>query len=87
MKAKPQQVTHRYFFPDSICLGTGGNNGCKWSEKDKCQVLQGRLVTLFPDIDAHEVWEQKAEILSGYGLDVKVSQLNKNKCSKIFGIE
>jgi hypothetical protein len=66
------------YFPDSICIATGGNNGCKWTEKGKCDVLQGRKVVLYPDIDAHDNWEQKAEILRGYGITVNVSTLIKD---------
>ncbi len=66
------------YFSDSVCIATGGNNGCKWTEKGKCSVLQGRTVILYPDIDAHEDWEQKAEILRGYGISVQVSTLIKN---------
>ncbi len=65
------------FYPDSVCLATGGSNGCKWTEKEKCSVLNGRNVILYPDIDAHYDWEQKAEILRSYGLTVQVSQLIK----------
>jgi hypothetical protein len=70
------------FYRDSICIATGGNNGCKWTEKDKCNVLQGRTVILYPDIDAHDNWEQKAEILRGYGITVQVSNLIKNNALK-----
>lgn len=66
------------YFTDSVCIATGGNNGCKWTEKGKCSVLQGRTVILYPDIDAHDNWEQKAEILRGYGISVQVSTLIKN---------
>ena len=69
------------FYPDCICIATGGNNGCKWTDKDKCKVLQGRTVILYPDIDAYDSWEQKAEILRGYGIKVQVSQLIK--CSAL----
>ncbi|MBS1760933.1 MAG: hypothetical protein JST23_12490 [Bacteroidetes bacterium] len=65
------------FYPDSVCIATGGNNGCKWTDKSKCNVLQGRTVILYPDIDAHDNWEQKAEILRGYGISVQVSTLIK----------
>lgn len=65
------------FYPDSVCIATGGNNGCKWTEKTKCSVLQGRTVILCPDIDAHENWEQKAEMLRWYGITVQVSPLIK----------
>lgn len=70
------------YFPESVCIATGGNNGCKWTEKDKCLVLQGRTVILYPDIDAHESWEHKAEILRGYGITVQVSTLIKEKALK-----
>ena len=70
------------FFPESVCIATGGKNGCKWTEKSKCSVLQGRTIILYPDIDAHESWEQKAEILRGYGISVQVSTLIKNNALK-----
>jgi hypothetical protein len=70
------------FYPDSVCLATGGSNGCKWTDKDKCSVLLGRTVILYPDIDAYDDWESKAEILKGYGIDVKVSQLIKDNAKK-----
>ena len=70
------------FYPTSICLATGGSNGCKWTEKEKCTVLKGRQITLYPDIDAHESWIQKAEILKGYGLHVRVSDLIKDHAIK-----
>jgi len=61
------------FFPNDVCIATGGKNGCKWTEKSKCSVLQGRTVILYPDIDAHDEWIEKSEILKGYGLKVSVS--------------
>jgi hypothetical protein len=70
------------FFPESVCIATGGNNGCKWTEKGKIGVLQGRIVILYPDIDAHDNWEQKALILKGYGIKVEVSTLIKNNALK-----
>jgi hypothetical protein len=63
------------FFPDSICLATGGQHGCRWTDYDKCSVLKGRDITLYPDLDGHEAWEQKAEMLRTYGLNVNVSHL------------
>lgn len=70
------------FYPDSVCIATGGNNGCKWTEKSKCRVLEGRCVILYPDIDAHDSWEEKAEILRRYGITVHVSQLIKTSAIK-----
>jgi hypothetical protein len=70
------------FYPNSVCIATGGSNGCKWTEKGKCSVLKRRTVILYPDIDAHDNWVQKAEILRGYGINVQVSTLIKNKALK-----
>lgn len=70
------------YFPESVCIATGGKNGCKWTEQDKCSVLIERNVILYPDIDAHDSWEQKAEILRGYGIKVQVSDLIKNNALK-----
>lgn len=66
------------FYPNSICIATGGSNGCKWTDKVKSSVLKGKIVKLYPDLDAHEDWEKKAEILRSYGLNVEVSQLIKD---------
>lgn len=46
------------------------------------QRIQGRTVILYSDIDAHDDWERKAEILRSYGLNVQVSQLIKNQALK-----
>lgn len=70
------------FYPDSVCIATGGKNGCKWIDKEKCRVLQERTVILYPDIDAHNEWEQRAEILRSYGITVQVSQLIKTNALK-----
>jgi len=70
------------FCPERICIATGGSNGFKWTDKEKCKVLIGRKVVLYPDIDAHDSWEEKAEILRGYGIAVVVSCLLKNNTLK-----
>ena len=46
------------FFPDFICLATGGKDGLN---RDKCKALVGREVYLFPDINAYESWSEKAK--------------------------
>lgn len=70
------------FYPNYVCLATGGNNGCKWTEREKCEVLRGRSITLYPDIDAHEDWLKKAVLLNNYGLNVSVSNLIKASALK-----
>jgi hypothetical protein len=70
------------FYPDWVCLATGGKYGCKWTEKDNIKVLQGRKVILYPDIDAHEDWMEKAKLLKANGIDVSVSMVIKNLASR-----
>lgn len=59
------------YFPEHICLATGGKNGCKWTESTVAKVLQGRSLMLFPDIskpdakaNCFEDWSNKAKELS-----------------------
>jgi len=63
------------FFPESVCIATGGKNGCKWTEN--IRTLIGRDILLYPDIDAHYEWLEKAEILRLNKISVKVSDLIK----------
>lgn len=60
--------------PDYIWLATGGINGCKWTTEEVYQVLQevNLPIILFPDLNAVEDWEAKAEMLMLAGLDVSV---------------
>ncbi len=70
------------FYPKSVCLATGGKNGCKWNNKEVFKVLDGHQIILYPDIDAHEEWEKQAEILSEKGLNITVSKLIKESAIK-----
>ncbi|MCE6988152.1 DUF6965 family protein [Dyadobacter sp. CY323] len=60
------------FFPKEICIATGGKNGCKWDKPEQFKVLKGRRVVLWPDIDAHEEWQLKAEVLKKAGVTLRV---------------
>ena len=71
------------FYPDAVCIATGGKNGCKWTDKAVFNVLKGRNVILYPDIDAHEEWEKKAEILRFSGIDVSVAGVIKNHALRL----
>lgn len=70
------------FYPESVCLATGGKNGCKCNSKEIFEVLDERQIILYPDIDAHEDWERLAETLRGLGLKIYVSQLIKENAIK-----
>ena len=58
--------------PDYVWLATGGKNGVKWSEKSVWAYLKGRKVILFPDVDAHEQWTEKAVLFRSFGIDITV---------------
>ena len=58
--------------PDYVWLATGGSSGIKWTDKNAWAYLQGRKVVLFPDVDAHQKWEEKAEIFRSFGIDVSI---------------
>jgi hypothetical protein len=58
--------------PDYVWLATGGKSGIKWTDKSAWAYLQGRKVILFPDVDAHRQWAEKAELFRSFGIDVRV---------------
>ena len=57
---------------DYLWLATGGKSGIKWTNKNVWAGLHGRKVVLFPDVDAHRQWMEKAKIFRSYGMDVSV---------------
>ena len=60
-------------FPDEIWLAAGNINGLSI---DKCQVLKGRTVILYPDLNAFEKWSLKAkEIQKQCNCTISVSNL------------
>lgn len=62
------------YYPDIIWLACGGLTHLS---PEKCKVLQGRDIILYPDLNGFEIWSQKANELSGLipGTEFKVSEL------------
>jgi len=48
------------YFPELVWLAAGCLNGLS---VDKCQVLKGRDVILFPDLKAFDAWKEKATLI------------------------
>lgn len=71
------------YFPDLIWLATGGSHGCKWTEKNVCQVLQGRHIILFPDLGFYEKWNIKAEaVMKHVNCKIAVSDLLEREATE-----
>lgn len=63
------------FMPEYTWLATGGSNGCRWYDQNVFKILQGRQVTLFPDLGYYDKWLEKAKELQKYGFSISVSDL------------
>ena len=60
-------------FPEHIWLAAGNINGLSF---DKCQILKGRTVILYPDLNAFEKWSVKAkEIQKQCDCIISISEL------------
>lgn len=73
-EAEKTAIIASVFFPNIICIATGGKDGLN---TEKCKVLQGRNVTLWPDLNAFDLWSEKAK---QYGF--VVSKLIQQKASE-----
>lgn len=49
-----------HHLPQYLWLATGGLHNLN---ADKCKILQGRKVMLYPDVNAYHIWQQKAQDL------------------------
>lgn len=66
--------------PDIIWLATGSVNGLSI---DKCKVLVGRNVILYPDLKAFDKWSQKSlEIQAKIKCRIQVSKLLENRADE-----
>lgn len=62
-------------YPDMVWLATGGKHGANWTKRSVFFPLIGRDVMVFPDLDAHEEWCTKANILKSAGVSIEVSDI------------
>lgn len=66
-------------FPDEIWLAAGNINGLSI---DKCQILKGRTVILYPDLNAFSKWADKAkEIQKQCDCIISISDLLEKKAT------
>ena len=71
------------YFPDLIWLATGGSHGCKWTEKNVCQVLHGRHIILFPDLGFYEKWNIKAQaVMKQVNCKIVISDLLEREATE-----
>ena len=64
--------------PNKLWLAVGSKHELK---PEKLLPLKGRKIILYPDADATEVWEIKAEELHSLGFNIKVSHIVSNKAT------
>lgn len=65
------------YLPQFVWLATGGLQNLSPA---RCHVLAGRMVTLFPDLNALEKWEVKAGNLNGFASLTISDLLEKRAC-------
>ncbi|MEI8086932.1 MAG: DUF6371 domain-containing protein [Paludibacter sp.] len=87
VESEKSAIIASIIFPDLIWLAAGNLNGLSI---EKCQVLNGRDVTLYPDLGAFEKWNEKAQLLNyqfpsqnGEGSVVRCSTLLEEEATDI----
>lgn len=65
------------YLPQFIWLAVGSLTNLS---QNRCAILQGRLVTLFPDLNAFDKWQDKAKSLTGMA-SITVSDLLERKAT------
>ncbi len=64
VESEKTAVIASVYYPEFVWIATGGKNGCKWTERNVCKVLEGRQVILFPDLGAYDSWQEKGKLLA-----------------------
>jgi hypothetical protein len=77
VESEKTAIISSLYFPQFIWLATGSLNNLN---ETKCYILKGRQVTLFPDLKAFDLWEDKAYELN-HIVSFNVSDLLERKAS------
>ncbi len=64
VESEKTAVIASVYYPEYIWLSAGGINGLTL---EKCQVLKGRDVCLYPDLNAYNKWNEKMKTISYLG--------------------
>lgn len=77
VESEKTAIISSVYLPQFIWLAVGSLNNLN---AEKCQVLKGRIVTLFPDLNGFEKWSNKARELSNLAI-FTVSDLLERKAT------
>jgi hypothetical protein len=78
VESEKTAVIASVYFPQFIWLAVGGLSNLN---PEKCSVLKGRIVILFPDLNGFDKWSKKAKELSGLAI-FTVSDLLERKANE-----
>ena len=81
VESEKTAVIASVFLPQFVWLATGSITNLK---QEKCDVLLGKYIVLFPDLNAFKEWKTKAELLQSRLSDTRfsVSELLNSKASE-----
>jgi len=79
VESEKTAIVASVYFPDVLWIACGGATGLT---ENKCSVLKGRNVVLYPDIGKFELWNGKAEYLRKICASVKVSDYLERQASE-----
>lgn len=80
VESEKTAIIMSHFISDYIWLATSGKNGC--FNREAMLALQGRDVTLIPDLSASEQWKAKSSLLLGICKKVSVSDILERIATK-----